>query len=75
MKTVGKIIDGVSSINMNIDFSSLTNDEKVKLTSLLFNVKDYKFTSDEIEGKQAIFINVLKTREKFNVIDYVKNNI
>lgn len=41
---------------------------------LLLSEKDYKFSVDVINSENITFITILKTGEKVNFIDYVKNN-
>lgn len=61
--------------NMNqLDFSGLSEWEKNKAVMLLFNERDYEFSVDVINGENITFITILKTGEKINFIDYVKNN-
>jgi hypothetical protein len=69
----GKVIGIDNSIN-HLDFSGLTESEKSKAIMLLFNERDYQFSVEVINGVDVSFITILKTGEKLNFIDYVKNN-
>lgn len=69
----GKVV-GVDNELSYLDFSELSESEKSKAVMLLFNEKDYQFSVDIVNGKSVSFITVLKTGEKVNFIDYVKNN-
>ena len=68
----GKVIGYNNGINHQ-DFSGLSESEKNKAIMLLFNERDYQFSVDVIDGVDVHFITILKTGEKFNFIDYVKN--
>ena len=69
----GKVI-GYNNGITHLDFNGLSESEKNKAVMLLFNEKDYKFSVDVIDGVNISFITILKTGEKVNFIDYVKNN-
>lgn len=69
----GKVIGYNNGIN-HLDFSGLSESEKNKAVMLLFNERDYQFSVDVIDGVDVSFITILKTGEKVNFIDYVKNN-
>jgi hypothetical protein len=69
----GKVIGIDNSIN-HLDFSGLTESEKSKAIMLLFNERDYQFSVEVINEVDVSFITILKTGEKLNFIDYVKNN-
>lgn len=69
----GKVIGNDNGLN-HLDFNGLSESEKSKAIMLLFNERDYQFSVDVINGENISFITILKTGERFNFIDYVKNN-
>jgi hypothetical protein len=72
MKKIGRQV-GEYVDDEHLDFSSLSESEKVKAYDVVLNVEIINSQQNKLMEKIKSFITVIKTGEKFYFIDYIKN--